>query len=501
MSAEIPEKKLLSKEKAARVKAPLVNRVIDFLSSVRFGVTLLVTLVVLSILGMLIIQQNVNGFEPYYAGLTPAQRTVYGALGFFDIYHSWYYLALLLLLSMNIVLASIDRFPSAWWYIVSPKKTATRGWLANREFSAPVAVVKEDDNAVSKISNAFKNSGLKPEVVEASGNTYVFAETGRWNRIGAYIVHVFLLTLFLGHFVSLITGFDADVAFRPGQMRDTIERIEFDLDKQRRQNLKIPFSITATDIEQKLIDPEGSIETHNTIDWKTTIRIDDPAYGSVTADVALNKPFHYRGYRFFQAQTIPFGNARFITLSLIPEGENGEKKTVTIKRNGSETLDDGTLVKYDGFFPDFTFNASGQPDTRSKDYNNPAAMLSVTPKNGQPVRVFAFSGNVADDIPVGAPKAGYKWKLASFQKSPEAHILSIKYDPYNGAFIAWYFGGIGLMGALVFVFFVSHRRYWAMVDGDEEGALVSGDTNRNQQAFEDKFNTLVHKIEEELRAD
>ena len=497
MSVMKSEKKLLSKAQAARVKAPILNRFIDFLSSVRFGVVLLVILVVLSVLGMIIIQQNVNGFEPYYAGLTPAQKTVYATLGFFDIYHSWYYLALLLLLSLNIVLASIDRFPSAWSYISRPKKTATRGWLSNREFSSSVNVGNEVD-AEERIVSAFKESGLRAEIVESGGNKYVFAETGRWNRIGAYIVHVFLLTLFLGHFVSLTTGFDADVAFRPGQTRDTIERIEFDLDQQRRQQLRIPFSITATDIEQKLIDPQGSIETFNTIDWKTSLEIDDPAYGKITADVALNKPFHYRGYRFFQAQTIPVGNARFVTLSLFPE-DGGEEKTVRIKRNGSETLDDGTLVKYDNFFADFTFNSSGQPDTRSKDYNNPAAMLTVTPKNGQPVRVFAFQGKVADNIPVGAPKAGYKWKLKEFQKSPEAHILSIKYDPYNGAFIAWYFGGIGLMGALVFVFFISHRRYWALLDGSEEGILIAGDTNRNEQAFEDKFNSLVERVENKVK--
>jgi hypothetical protein len=35
-----------------------------------------------------------------------------------------------------------------------------------------------------------------------------------------------------------------------------------------------------------------------------------------------------------------------------------------------------------------------------------------------------------------------------------------KYDPYSGAFIAWYFGGFGLIGALIFVFFFSHRRVW-----------------------------------------
>ncbi len=107
-------------------KTAPVNRILDFLSLVKFGVILLCILVVLSMLGMLIIQQNVSGFDAYYAGLTPAEKTVFAALGLFDIYHSWYYNLLLLVLSLNIVLASIDRFPSAWSYVSKPKLTGTR---------------------------------------------------------------------------------------------------------------------------------------------------------------------------------------------------------------------------------------------------------------------------------------------------------------------------------------------------------------------------------------
>jgi cytochrome c biogenesis protein ResB len=108
------------------------------------------------------------------------------------------------------------------------------------------------------------------------------------------------------------------------------------------------------------------------------------------------------------------------------------------------------------------------------------------------MRVFAFAGNVAENIPVGAPKAGYKWRLTEFEKSPFAHILSIKYDPFNGAFIAWYFGGFGLIGALMFVFFLSHKRVWAIIEDDGSGNVVlGGDTNRNHAGFEDKFNNIT----------
>jgi cytochrome c biogenesis protein len=116
-----------------RRSTPIMTRSLDFLSSVKFGVFQLCVLVVLSIIGMLIVQQNVQGFDSYYISLTPAEKTVFGYLGFFDIYHSWYFNVLLLSLSLNIVLASIDRFPTAWKYLSEPKLTATREWLSNQK--------------------------------------------------------------------------------------------------------------------------------------------------------------------------------------------------------------------------------------------------------------------------------------------------------------------------------------------------------------------------------
>lgn len=499
------------------VRKPILNRVIDFLSSVRFGVSLLMILVVLSVIGMLIIQQNVQGFDSYYASLTPAEKTVYGSLGFFDIYHSWYYNTLLLVLSLNIVLASIDRFPTAWAYISRPKLTATKDWLLGQRRSKTFAIPGSDRlEAAEILKAAFESNGLKPLATKTKHAVYgtddqgrkdftdvrereqivVFAQSGKYNRIGAYLVHVALLTLFLGHYVALRTGFDADVRMIPGDKNDQIEMIQFDLDKKERFNVQLPFTITCLDIEQKLIDERGSIDVTNTLDWRTRIKINDPEYGETVADVSLNKPFTYRGYRFFQAQTIPIGNARTIKLHLTSEKDGGGSE-IEIPRLGSVQLDDGTKVEYEEFLPDFAFNSEGQPDTKTGEYNNPVAVLGVTPPGGTRVRVFAFGGNVAENIPVGAPKAGYKWRLSSFEKAPFAHVLSIKYDPYEGALIAWYFGGFGLIGALGFVFFFSHRRYWVVVETDEKGepiVTLGGDTNRNHAGFDEKFDRIAESI-------
>ena len=266
---------------------PIGDRALDFLSSVRFGVTLLCVLVVLSMIGMLIIQQNVQGFDAYYASLTPAEKLVYGSLGFFDIYYSWYFKLLLLILSLNIILASIDHFPSAWAYVVRPKLTATRKWLLQQPQHSEVSSSIVDENEIAeRIQQAFKKNGLRTQVtrfeeteyaVTKAGNkdfdnisksekVVVFGESGRFNRLGAYVVHVALLTLFLGHFVALQTGFDADVRMIPGDATDQIEMIQFNLDKRERFNVQLPFSLTCTDIEQRLINPQGSIDVTNTLD-------------------------------------------------------------------------------------------------------------------------------------------------------------------------------------------------------------------------------------------
>jgi cytochrome c biogenesis protein len=303
--------------------------------------------------------------------------------------------------------------------------------------------------------------------------------------------------LFLGHFVALQTGFDADVRMVPGVKTDEIQLIQYNLDKKEKFNVKLPFSMECTDIQQRLINEKGTIDVSNTLDWRTQMKIDDPDYGSMIADVSMNSPVNYRGYRFFQAQTIPMGHARTIKLELTPDA-GGEALIVNMDRNGSTALPDGTFVEYAEFMPDFTFGPDGKPDTRSGDYNNPVAVLNVTPPNSERQRVFAFAQKIADDIPVGAPKAGYKWRLAEFEKSPFAHVLSIKYDPYHGAFIAWYIGGFGLMGALMFVFLFSHQRFWADVRRGEDGKVhivLAGDANRNMIGFTDKFSKVAEDIE------
>jgi cytochrome c biogenesis protein len=191
------------------------------------------------------------------------------------------------------------------------------------------------------------------------------------------------------------------------------------------------------------------------------------------------------------------GSARKIKLELTPQN-GGDAFTVEVPRDGTAQLPDGTAISFQQFLPDFMIGQDGKADTRSGEYNNPAAVLSVKPQNGPKAHVIAFTPDFANKAPVaGAAKVGYKWRLVDFEKSPLAHVLSIKFDPYGASFIAWYIGGFGLVAALGFVFFFSHKRVWARIEPTDVGGhdiVIAGETNRNQTGFNDRFDRVIDTL-------
>ncbi|MFL6257154.1 MAG: cytochrome c biogenesis protein ResB [Pyrinomonadaceae bacterium] len=406
------------------------ERVLQSLSSVRFGVALLVILAAACMVGMLVMQANVGGFDKYYAELSPSQRLLYGKLDFFDIYHTWYFNALLLVLSLNIVLSSIDNLPKAWTFISRPKREVSRHWLGGQEQHAAIDARDDDSERVAaRVAAACRSLGWKATITERGDQTFVFAERGAWNRLGAYAVHVALLVIFVGGFLTAQLGHTGQVAFGPGESASEMTETVFDLDRARQLTVELPFEVECTDIQQKLIDKNGPASPVNTLDWLTRIRIKDPARGVTEGLVHMNAPFDYRGYRFFQSSFVPDGKARSITLRVTPDQPGAQSRELNLMRDGSAQLSDGTVIKFAGFFSDFVLNGS-RGDSKSPEYNNPAAAVQVVKASGEAASGFAFEPSAAGAGPmVGRAVGGYKFELLSFEKVGAAHVLSVQRDP------------------------------------------------------------------------
>ena len=481
----------------ARWAARLFSDVLHIAGSTRVGVALLTILGAACLGGMLVMQQNVNGFANYFASLTPAQKHLYATLGLFDVYHSWWFNSLLAALSFNIVLATIDRVPKVWRYVSKPTLTVPLRWMRDQPHSGSISVTGDTATIVERIVETIRSEGYRSsKVLEKNGLTYVFAESGVWNRLMFVAVHVGLLTIFAGGFMTARFGSTGNLPLAPGQSSDLIYDTAFRLDQVQRVTKQLPFEVTVTDIQQKLIREDGSLSPANTIDWLTWFTIKDET-GEHAAFVQMNRPFDYRGYRFFQSSFTPVGRARKIVIVATP-ANGGEPHSLTIERNGGAILPEGSTVVFKEFRANYSVGLNDPEDDMST-YENPAAILEVFPRNGVVQQAVAFGPQVGD-IPITKKAVnGYTFKMASFEKVGDSHILSVQHDPGAGVVYA----GFALLSLTLFgTFAFSHRRVWAAVESGPDGnhvILLAGSTNRSQNGFNERFERLEKAVAESLK--
>lgn len=491
-----------------RKQQSLLDRFLKQLSAVPLGITLLILMITLSMTGMLIMQVNVDGFDKYYATLTPSQKWLYtdpllhairnitgwklagsNILALVDIYKSDVFIALLAVLSLNIVLASIDHFPGAWRYVRRKKLTATKPYVMHQVFKSEIPSAGDDEEPL-RIAAVCRQVGMTPTITREAKRTTVFAERGAWNRLGAYFVHVGLLTIFLGGFFTWRSSFNGSLTLRPGETASTMMGVTYDLDRAGSAEYTFaPLTIECTDIQQTLLNPEGTLESSNTVDWFTRVRVTDTQMNkTMDADIHMNKPFDYRGYRFFQASYQATANARSVTIEIRRPGAAPER--IALVKARPETLSDGTRI----MFTDFTGNRAEGPG--ASEWSDPVALLSVIPLGvSSPQRVEAQPDGavpVKDESGATTALGGASFVLESFEKVGGSHTLAVQYDPYG----AWtfYVGSVILIASLASVFFASHQRAWFVIEDGKDGnrkIYAGGQTNRNRPAFEKRFNQIV----------
>lgn len=489
---------------ASKRSESILDKFLGLLSSVRFGLVMLGLLLCCCMIGMIVMQVNVEGFQKYYNSITPAQRLIFGALGLFDIYHAWYFSLLLAITGLNIILASIDRFPAAWQYVVKPKLSASPKFIAAQMFNAEWEGHDRPEGVAEKIRSAWRKHGFRAKTSTEKDRITVFAQRNVWNRLGAYFVHVALLTIFTGGFLTNHYGVGGSMEIRPGKSSKQFMTLSETLDGPREGSALLPFEIECRDIQQKLIRPEGGLEAQNTIDWLSYITIVDKDLRKDML-VHLNNVGDYRGYRFFQSQFLPIGNARQITVSFEPVQGGAPIIAKDIPRNGSVDVPGIGNVRFVEFYADFEITESGFA-TVSRDYNKPVAQLEITSPAGKKQVALAMGPEAAAEFlgkanekteKEGADNKllidGRKVLLKDYEKVSYTHTLTIQYDPGRTPV---YIGFTLLVLALCGVFFFSHQRMWAVVEPSGKGAKVyfGGNTNRNRPAFESRFNTLVQSV-------
>jgi cytochrome c biogenesis protein len=456
------------------------KRIHKTLSNLRTGVVLLILVGAASALGTFILQRPATDPDKLARAYSPATLLWLDRLGLTDIFHAWWFMTLLGLVSLSIILVSIDRFPNAWRFYARPyRKTDShfRSAVQNK-IELPITNAEDGLNAAER---ALKKSGWPVERIADRNEPSLFSERHRFSVMAVYIVHASLLLIFAGAIIDGVFGFSGFMALQKGQTSNTIQL-------RAGGTKQLPFSLKCYGAGQENY-ADGSPKR-----WWSKLTVVQNGKEAESKEIVVNDPLIHQGLRFYQASFGTTGNLD--GLKVVATSEGGTSREMTLAMNEPTDLDANTSVTLAEYIPDF-FVRDNQVFKRSDDPVNPAFRLQVKNKTtGEDAKLWLFP---AYNESAQGEKTNYNFQYRDMQMGYYTG-LEVSHEP--GQWLVW--AGVVLMGAGLFVaFYMVHMRVWIAAVPDARGRRVlwvGGQANKNRDRFEQKFNELVDDVRTELEA-
>jgi cytochrome c biogenesis protein len=438
------------------------------MASVTLAIFLLISLALTSIIGTIVLQKGRP--EQYLMEYGAGVYKLFKFLALDDMYRSWWFLGLLLLLMMNITVCSIKRFPRAWRLMTQTptvldenlfKKTRNRGSV--RRGIAPEEAVEQARTVMEK------HYGKVKETREEEAVT-LYIDKGWYGRLGAYIVHLSLVILAIGAVYGGIVGFKGFVAIVEGT---SIDRVPL---RGKDTALKLPFIIRCDNFELEYYP-----DTMQPKDYYSDLVVIRDGQEVMKKRIEVNHPLIVDGIYFYQSSYGVDRNSSVTLEVLDPSGRvTGPEVTVVVGQS---------------------FRAMGDPST----YEVEEIIPNITA--GTPgVKIAQFLGNQHKDFYLleSAPGRDKSRGGPVFFRIKDTNIreytgLQVAWDP--GVPVVWLACFIMIIG-LYIAFFVAHRRVWVRVDldQDESAVLLAGTTNRNPATFEREFEATLADLKEAVKS-
>ncbi|MGM0394893.1 MAG: cytochrome c biogenesis protein ResB [Thermodesulfobacteriota bacterium] len=438
-----------------------------FFCSVKLTVYLLVLLAVTSIIGTVVLQ---NGTPQQYVNLYG--QAIYNLIQVFDIndmYHAWWFLLLLLLLCINITVCSVERLSLKWKTIFPDQIRFNADRFLKSKNKQTMDLTREKNHLLDPCERWLKKQ-IGTVVRQADGDTtFLYAEKGRWTRLGVYVVHASVLLLLVGALIGAVFGFKASVRIDEGNQTGRV------FESKTREPIDLDFIIRCNEFEVSFYDTGAPEE------FRSNLTIIENGQESFTTDIRVNHPLRYKGINIFQSS---YGTATpdAVMMRIVDNTSNTE---VTRDMRIGDTVDlpDGAgRFTLQGFLPHFEFRGNDLGET---------FFGLVTPAGetgfqiGMPVRFPTF-----DKMRQGQ----FTFVVDDFEKRYYTGLQVTK-DPG-----VWYvYAGFILMilGCWV-TFFMSHQSVMlALVplDNGQTRLILSGKTSRNARNMTLKLKNMAARLE------
>jgi len=435
--------------------------------------------VALSVAGTFIPQQEVS--LDFTQGLSPGLAYFLQTMQIFDLFHSVWFFLLMLLLFLNLVVCSINRWPLSWKKFRSDPIAAADDEGLFRELPENrVLWTSREMEEVSKKMEMLLRRKFRRVVKAASGSDRVIlsGERGRYSRFAVYVVHLSVLILILGALIGAFWGWEGYVNIGEGEKADNVDL------QGGRGTMPLPFAIRCDRFVVEFYD-NGAPKTYRSD--LTILRDDEAIY---QGPLLVNHPISLEGLRIYQAS---YGLSPDIRASL------------TLSRGGEPpqkfSLGEGENFELPG--------GEGIVQLVSLEENlmqmGPAAKLLMrSGGKAKPFWVFQhidrireMNPGITEQVPMLNPARFHPY-VFSLNGLEERYYtgLQVRRDP--GAPLAGVAAVLMILG-LAGTFFTSHRRVWIMVQRGGEKTKVGFASRSNKHPA--VLQREVRRLMEQLRAD
>ena len=464
-----------------------LNRIWKFFTSVKLTVVLLLTIAATSVIGTLI-PQNKDPVQ-YRQAFGDLLYSLFDVLDIFDMYHSWWFQLLLLLLTINVVVCSVDRLKASWKiiFVSNPRFNLDRFKSnKNKILSNDSRLPEEVKKAVEPLLTR-KYSYRRLE--ESPDGFVMFAEKWRWTRLGVYIVHTSVVLMLIGGLIGSIFGFDGYVNIPEGEAVASIQLLNSN------QSHPLPFEIRCDDFSVSFYD------TGMPKEFRSSLKIIEQGRVVLAKDIVVNDPLRYRGINIFQSsygemprQPMPAAVPEQIRLALVSKATGMEyKKTVRIGEEVDIPENLGRLVLRE-FKEAFNF--------RGRDLG--AALVgTLTQANGTAVEIilplrfpsFDRMGPMFDPARSDAVFISVIELQSAAAQAEKRYFTGLQVTKDPGVWVV-YTGFILMLAGCFVTFFMSHQRICVQVtaDGKKSRIMVAGTANKNKMGMQRKVQHIAEML-------
>jgi len=441
----------------------------DLSCSLKLTMFLLISLAVISIIGTVIPQ----GLPPqeYIAQISPAKLKLYQSLGFFDMYHSWWFILLLYLLTVNLVACSIKRLPHVWKTITRPEKVMSGGLeqsLANR------ASIRDTGDPLAlkeRVAAFVRTEFAEPVVTEADGGWHIFAQKSPWCRLSVYFVHLSVIIIFIGAMIGSLFGFKGNVNIPEGE---SISKV---LSRSGKE-IDLGFSVRCEKFSVAYYNSGAPKEFKSIL---TVLENGKPVPDHTNVRVIVNDPLTYKGITFYQSS---YGNAGdyFFTISDL-DGKN--QVPLTINGNAEATMPDGSVMH--------VLEATQDIATFQRGLSGPAAQIEIHSPQGGSEQLIVYANH--PELNVQHAKEHKGGRVIHFIGSKDRMFTGLQVAKDPGVWVVW-LGCLLMIAGIYAAFFMSHRRIWVRIQ--DNSVTIGGNASKNQGSFQQFFDGLAEKLKAHL---